>query len=614
MARVDQEVRNIGDVDELIAWAVAAQLARLDEDHKISNRAVARASGWDPGNLVKALHQDRHRLNGERLRQLDEAICGLVPEMEDNGSLTSLSLRLRGLTDRTSLVAHVPCSWAPEMLLNRPTTEFDVLIQASALLTMFMAVDNSKSEREGIRAIRQHYEEQIGKLIDRLIVIGASPPTPRNTDALALVGGLAKYSFETAKSRLHHALRTFPLGFRMWRTITALVQLSETNPRLANKVRAWVHGLLNEADQLRQVNVYPGRSLELELALAIPQEWSPPGDQDWIHQLLLTRARSATATIRERGTAVHGLWQRTLTYDRAHSGRCKDELRSLIQEFRSPDARPDAVAGLQWVASTLQHVLENDVAFCNNWPQINEPWLHVVNGAAESLNDEFMPDHIRPAAKSLFRHTLLQNAGVERRQAIDTLVAGGWIEPIVNALGNVLTHEKAQVWLRIRALFALGFLQHRDLAVAQILNTAFQEAFDKITRADPHPTRAEISEMHAVLFAIGDCFGAESRTPEPQKAKEQIRSDVLESLSRLIVDGQTDALQRHLIARAAAYMLTVTASDRTQQDKLDTSEELLIHLRRCHPDGITQQFCDWALKFRFDNESGKVRPLFHATL
>lgn len=612
MTRVDQGISNIGDADELLAWAAAAQLARLNEDHKISNRAVARACGMDPGNLVNALHRDRQRLNDERLRQLDEAICALVPEMEGTGGLTSLSLRLRGLTDRTSLVAHVPCSWTSDMLLVPPVTEFDVLIQASALLTMFMAVDKSKSEREGIRAIRQHYSGQIGKLVDQLIIIGASPPTPRNTDALALVGGLAKYSFDTTKDHLHHALQTMPLGFRMWRTVTALVQLSKTNPGLARRVSAWVHSLLNESDQLRLVSVYPGRSLELELAIAIPPEWSPPGEQDWVHRLLLARARNKTATIRERGTAAHGLWQRVLVYDPAHSSKRKDELGSLIQEFQSPDARPDATAGLQWIAATLQHVLDNNVAICNDWPPINQPWFHTVNNAAESLNEEFIPQHIRPGAQVLFRHTLLQNAGVERREAIDTLVAGGWTEPVVNALGNILTNEKTEAWLRIRALFALGFLQHRDLAAANILTTAFHEAFEKITKTGPIATPSEVSEMHAVLFAMGDCFGTELRTREAHKAKEQVRADIANDLRHLITDCETDASGSFLIARAAAYMLTVTASDRLQREMLDISEELLRYLSKHHTDVTTKRLCDWALKFRFETETGRVRPLLNA--
>ncbi|MEU3411299.1 hypothetical protein ABZ760_08505 [Streptomyces sp. NPDC006658] len=604
-----QYIDDIGDPDELVAWATAAQLARLDENCHISNKTVARASGWDAGNLATALHREQHRLDGERLRRLDEAICALAPEMDNAGGLTSLSLRLRGLTDRTSLVAHVPCNWAPEMLLEPLRTEFDVLVQASALLTMFMAVDAPRLKGEGIRAIRQRYHEQIIALVDRLIMIGASPPTPRNTDALALVGGLAKYSFEPAKERLHHALQTLPLGFRMWRTVTALVQLSKTNPDLVNRVKPWVRGLLNEADRLRLVNVYPGRSLELELAIAIPPDWSPPGDEDWVHQLLLARARNPTATVRERGTAAHGLWQRALAYDPDNTGKCKDELSSLIQKLRSKDERQDVAGGLQWIAATLEHVIEENVKFCNDWPEVNQPWFSTVNEAADSLDHEFIPPHIQPAAKQLFRHVLLQNAGVERREAIDTLVAGGWIEPIINALQRVLMHEKKQAWIRIRALFALGFLQHRDLTVAQNLSTAFQDAYEKVSRKDSPVTPADISEMHATLFAIGDCFGAEVQNRGFQKAKEQVRTNITENLFQLLSDDQTNTPERYPIARAAAYMLTVTASDRPQPEKADTSEELLVKLGRYHNDRTTKSFCAWALKHRFDSESGKVHPL-----
>ena len=41
-----------------------------------------------------------------------------------------------------------------------------------------------------------------------------------------------------------------------------------------------------------------------------------PAKDDWVSQALLARARNNEATIRERGTAAMGLWQRALAEGR----------------------------------------------------------------------------------------------------------------------------------------------------------------------------------------------------------------------------------------------------------------------------------------------------------
>jgi hypothetical protein len=62
-------------------------------------------------------------------------------------------------------------------------------------------------------------------------------------------------------------------------------------------------------------------------------------------------------------------------------------------------------------------------------------------------------------------------------------------------------------------------------------------------------------------------------------------------------------------ARAAAYLLTITAQPRDGNGK-DLSQELLEHLAR-HPDPVTARLSKWALSFRFADD-GSVRPLLYA--
>jgi hypothetical protein len=397
------------------------------------------------------------------------------------------------------------------------------------------------------------------------------------------------------------------MGFRVWRAIAKLVKLN-TESRHSEPLKAWVQDLIGDSEELRKLSLYAGRGLDLDLAITVPAAWSPPGD-DWVRQALLERARNPEATIRERGTAAMGLWQRAIADKRPDMAETEKELRSLIAEFRDPQSRPDARAGLRWVAATLEQAIDQRAEVCNQWPDVGEPWLQNVHNAANELDRSSLPAHLRPGAKNLFRHMILQNAGVHRRQAIETVVTSGWTEPIARALGSLLRSEPDEAWLRIRAQFALSFLQRRDRWVEDQLVRACQQAYRRLrlneTPDDTAPPRSHITEMHASLFAIGDCFGVEGAEERAKSARHALRG-ILTDLAN--IDGDRARILRRA-TRAAAYLLTFTAQPRTGQDK-DLSEVLLERLAG-HPDEATAQLSQWALDFRFAPD-GTIRPLLDA--
>ena len=194
---------------------------------------------------------------------------------------------------------------------------------------------------------------------------------------------------------------------------------------------------------------------------------------------------------------------------------------------------------------------------------------------------------------------LLQNAGVYRRQAIETLVTGGWTEPVARSLGLVLRSEQEESWIRIRALFALGYLQQRDQSVESDLTGACIQAYKKLEQDEP--TRAHVTEMHSALFAVGDCFGASGAEDRARSAREAL-SGILTAIAK--TEGEVA-----WAARAAAYLLAVTAQPRQNQKK-DLSEELLEELAM-HKDPVTARLSKWALSFRFADD-GTIRPLLAA--
>ena len=111
--------------------------------------------------------------------------------------------------------------------------------------------------------------------------------------------------------------------------------------------------------------------------------------------------------------------------------------------------------------------------------------------------------------------------------------------------------------------------------------------------------------MHTALFAVGDCFGVPGAEERALSARESLR-EILVSLAETH-EPQARMLRR--AARAAAYVLTVTAQPRHNGTK-DLSQELLEQLS-CHPDPVTAQLANWTLGFRFTAD-GSVRPMLAA--
>jgi hypothetical protein len=611
--RINHDITDIGSIKDLLSYAAAGQFAHVARQHRVPNRRrdaisqemIAKAAGFGAGsNLSTAL---RTGLTPQKLRDLDDIIGALAPDLERTGGLSSLDLRLsaeRRADPKGSVTARVPPSWTRTVLHDPPANEIGVLIQASALLSTFMSA--GKLHADGpVTRIRDHYREEMDQLVRRLILVSAGPPTPRNYDAQILLGMLASYAFEDTKDLLESELRYSPLGFRVWRAITKLVSLSSHGEH-ADALRGWVRWLVTHAEDLRKDSLYPGRGLDLELAISVPEAWSPPGD-DWAGAALLTRARADEATIRERGTAVMGLWQRAISGKRADQAQIERHLRGLIAEFRDGHSRPDAAGGLEWIAATLKQVMDGREAVCNEFPDEDRPWFRRVQEVAGEID---APDHLLEGTRSLFRHMLLQNAGVYRRRAIETVVTSGWNDPVARALGSLLNRETDETWLRIRAEFALGLMQRQSEQVERDLTAACRTAYENLRRAidgpGGRPSRAQVNEMHSSLFAVGDCFGVAGA----EKGARRVRANI-QSILRYFADMEEPGLCIMVggAARAAAYALTMTAQP-SQPDRPDLSKELLTKLRG-HPDPVTARLSNWALGFRFAGD-GTIRPLWGA--
>src|SRR5262249_35681229 len=196
-------------------------------------------------------------------------------------------------------------------------------------------------------------------VVKRLILVGVSPPTPHSVEALILLGSLASHAFDEARHSLDNALRNEPFGFRVWRGITSIVHTSMVGRpnHFPDRLSVWIQRQLKDAPKLRVDSLYPARSLDLELAITIPPEWTGKGP-DWADEALRARVGLAGATGRERATAALGLWERALNRQSAASRiTVKRYLRELVSQFRGMGGASPTVdhpaAELQWVADTV---------------------------------------------------------------------------------------------------------------------------------------------------------------------------------------------------------------------------------------------------------------------
>jgi hypothetical protein len=578
---------------------------------RMSGSKIAQAAdlGDDPkgagSRLSRGIRHPAQLMKLQRLQDLDEAIAAVAPDLERTGGLSSFILRLQSERPETTAgqTAYVPPSWREEILKQDRPGEFASLMQGSALLSVLRATNKMP------RGIGR-YQDELTKVVDRLVLISVAPPTARNVEAQILLGGLASYAFGPIHAKLEDQLRKQPLGFRVWRAVTKTVKISASKRgQPPEELRAWIARLLRNAKEIRGASLYPGRSLDLELAITVPTAWCDP-DNDWVADALLERAKDSEATIRERGTAALGLWQRVARTSGATEAKVRHDLEDLACTFRDEAERPDAATGLRWVAETIEDVLVTGKPICQpdpdtgRWPGPDEPWKRNVVAAAKELDTSEIPDHLVKGTKRLFEHILLQNSGVYRRQAIEAVTTGGWNVPVARAMGQLLRLEEEESWLRIRALFALGFLQVRNGEVVDYLTVACRHAYKNLKKK---PTRAQITEMHAALFAVGDCFGASF--PDPDHLARTVRHNLEEILPDLTTKTSKPR-DRWPAARAAAYMLTFTAQDREKPDSPDLSQKLLEQMHN-HPDPLTNRFAQWAISFRFGDD-GQVRPLLEA--
>src|SRR5690348_10353099 len=185
-ALTPQDITDISSADQLLRYAAAGQLLPLEENGYTHERiAVGAGLGSTTRTagpvLATAL---RTRFTAKQLSGLDEIIGALAPELDRAGRLSSLAVRLSAdqradngeshaaRFRETVLPLHVPPSWTRRMLTSHPATETGVLMDASGVLSEFVAAGRM-GQPGAIGGLRRRHATDLDGLTRRLILLSS---------------------------------------------------------------------------------------------------------------------------------------------------------------------------------------------------------------------------------------------------------------------------------------------------------------------------------------------------------------------------------------------------------------------------------------------------------
>ena len=587
---------------EIVRYVIQAQLYRIGRAADSFENA-----GVNVKELVAFLAHDGDIPDATTLHALDDAIVtiGHAQGVTHVGGLAQFAARMKDPVGDDPKYAWLPPDWLADRINAESDSEAQVLVQAAWLIHEFRVAAGAQVT---VDAIRNYHQTTINKVVDRLILMSNGLQSSRYIEAQLLLAGLARHDLTTVMQGLSASIFGSPLGFRSWRSVTRILHVARAlefsedpqDQHLVNNVKVWILGLVQAAAGLRGSSIFPGRALDVECFISVPWNWAEP---DLVTQALFERARDEHATVRERGTAAMGIWQRAVEHSKEDDVR--DALQELCDDFRSRTEPDDLKNGFNWIALTLNKAMADGKAVCTTLPECDQPWHQVVEEAAEALGAG-LPDWLLPPTRALFRHALLQNSGVERRRSIDALRAAGLAGTLSNQLLALLGDRriKTERWLRVRALFALSFvrggLSEADrFRLLQVCQTIANDVMGGMGN------NASVAELHEALFTIAEVFGVTGVEPTSvvEKARD-VRAVLGRTLTDLVENGHTEPANHRLIGRAVAYLLTFTA----QSGADDMSRQLLNHLSEHPTDRVTARFSTWVLKFRWGSDD-ELQPL-----
>src|SRR5262249_49747858 len=142
---------------------------------------------------------------------------------------------------------------------------------------------------------------------------------------------------------------------------------------------------------------------------------------------------------------------------------------------------------------------------------------------------------------------------------IDTLLAAGLSESVTRQLLWLLRDRgplENEAWLRIRALFAIGFLQPDN--AEEGLRHVLERVAGRVIAGTTN--RAEITELQETLFTTADVFGANASEDRAVLIRgSEFRQRIQPILDDLANSEHIKEPGGRPIARALAYLLTFMA-------------------------------------------------------
>jgi len=501
-------VIDIARAGDLMRYATVAQVEWLQAIYGWSRRDVADRIGYKTSQLSRALKQGGATASDgpplEVLHAIDDVLATLVKEPQ---SLVALRSRLDG---GLAAGVRVPAGWLDGLVGIESDDAGLLLCQGAALLAALGPVNQHTwwpTNPEHLRHLQP--------LTERLLLLAMAPPVPGSSEAHQLVAQLAARQFDPVFDRVRHAIRSHPLGFRSWRSISAALRSTQTDGPTSG-----LRNLLLSANDLRAQSLFPARCLDIEALLYA-------GPDMRIDHVLEQRAANPAATGRERTLATLAIIDRLgLTPE----SRLTVE-RSIARLER--DLKERGEDGLRWAISVLDGVRNDELTTFipedDNALVVTQATLAIPERAVAADRPQPFrlpgdsgdggPSLLRDALCFLTRQALLQSHGVYRRNAIDTLRSSNTHLWALNAFNAVLADDRNPTWLRTRAAFAIGLCgANRDYEIEQTLLNVLHDTLGRLdAKSDLSNELTEAA--HTTFFAIGDCYG---HSPPPDGAQDLV--------------------------------------------------------------------------------------------
>lgn len=406
----------------------------------------------------------------------------------------------------------------------------ELYFRVEAVISRFRNLQNRREldavierELDGVREFRHRY-------VDPLLRNAVAPPG-RGVEAITALARMGLPALHAVTEEIHK-----PWGFRLYRILSYALHEArgggEIDDKRSNNSVLFSSAALDvidiavdtlvdadrRVDQGTLVDIYPGRSLQLDLLKEVLNLRKVPKTERMIEKaspqltaILSRRLNNERRPTRER---CYAAW---LLHHLAHDPAWAQEV-----DWSEVEGASFAAPGLRWAVDHMSAYARHarwglaDDPLIVRLRDLIEPGLSAEGEPRVSINRKAAPsttpgpvidENVMLAVQNHLLQALTTPNGRWRRQVADSLRAAGVHRPVGRVLGAMLDDEGLESWVKDRVCFVIGFMQPDDPATFELL-LAFAQRSLSARETDA------VEAGHSALLALADMLGLAEATPD----------------------------------------------------------------------------------------------------